>query len=134
MVWHEPVGRSHDRIVKQRLSGKDYNNGWGDLVVMFNALSDPASASAYLDSTPNCMLEGGNTHAFMYHWIETLNTLGTNDASVIADHSFSNIFKKGGVKTYATYNFGIAPLTVSFSDGKKLVAKPKTLTVEKSKP
>ena len=128
------VKRNHDRIVEQRLGGKDYNNGWGDLVVMFNALSDPAAASAYLNNTPDCRLEGGNTHAFMYHWIETLNTLGKNDASVIADHPFSNVFKKNGVKTYATYNFGTVPLTVAFSDGKTLVAKPKTLTVEKSKP
>lgn len=126
------VQKNHDRIVEKRPGGKDYNTGWGDLVIMFNALSDPASASAYLATTPNCKLEGGNTHAFMYHWIETLNTLGTNDASVIADHPLSNVFKKNGVKTYAAYNFDASPRTVSFSDGMKLVAKPKALTVVKS--
>ncbi len=128
------VKKNHDRIVEKRPGGKDYNNGWGDLVVMFNALSDPASASSYMTATPDCSLEGGNTHAFMYHWIETLNTLGTNDASVTANHPFSNVFKKNGVKTYATYNFGTAPLTVAFSDGNKVVAKPKSLTVQKAKP
>ena len=66
----------------------------------------------------------------MYHWIHTLNTLGLNDASVMADHPFSNVFNKNGRKTYATYNHGSSPLSVSFSDGMKLVAKPKALTVQ----
>lgn len=128
------VKKNHDRIVEKRAEGKNYNNGWGDLVVMFNALSDPAAASAYIEKTPGCSLEGGNTHAFMYHWIETLNTLGINDASVTADHPFSNVFKKNGVKTYAAYNYGPGPLKVTFSDGAKLVAKPKSLTVQPATP
>ncbi len=130
----EYVKRNHDRIVEKRKEGKNYNNGWGDLVVMFNALNDPASASAYLEKTPDCSLEGGNTHAFMYHWIETLNGLGINDATVVADHPFTNVFTKNGVKTYAAYHFGNSPLNVTFSDGTKLVAKPKSLTVHAAKP
>jgi hypothetical protein len=101
---------------------------------MFNALQDPAMASAYMEKNPECSLEGGNTHAFMYHWIETLNTLGINDASVTSDHPFTNVFRKDGVKTYAAYNFGAEPLNVAFSDGKKLIAKPRALTVETEKP
>jgi endoglucanase Acf2 len=130
----EYVKKNHDRIVEKRAEGDNYNNGWGDLVVMFNALNDPAMASAYLEKHPDCSLEGGNTHAFMYHWIETLNTLGINDASVTADHPFTNVFIKDGVKTYAAYHFGSEPLEVSFSDGMKLTAQPKTLTVKTQKP
>jgi len=128
------VKKNHDRIVEKRAEGDNYNNGWGDLVVMFNALSDPAMASAYMDKNPDCSLEGGNTHAFMYHWIETLDTLGINDASVVADHPFTNVFTKDGVKTYAAYNFGSEPLSVTFSDGINLVAKPKALTVQAQDP
>jgi hypothetical protein len=87
-----------------------------------------------MDKLPDCSLEGGNTHAFMYHWIQTLNTLGINDASVISDHPFTNVFKKNGARTYAAYNFGDTPLNVAFSDGTKLVAKPKSLTLQKAKP
>ena len=87
-----------------------------------------------MDKNPNCSLEGGNTHAFMYHWIETLDTLGINDASVMADHPFTNVFNKNGVKTYVAYNFRTRPLDVSFSDGTKLTAKPQSLTVQKAKP
>ena len=123
------VKKNHDRIVEKRKGGKDYNNGWGDLVIMFYALSDPTAAAAYIDATPDCKLEGGNTHAFMYHWIHTLDTLGINDASVIADYPFTNVFKKDGRKTYAAYNYGTTPLTISFSDGSKILAKPASLTV-----
>lgn len=124
------VQTNFDRIVEVREKGDDFNNGWGDLVVMFGALSDPAMATAYLDGNPNCSLEGGNTHAFMYHWTHTLDTLGRNDSSVTADSPFTNVYLKEGKKTYAAYNFQNKPLKVTFSDGTSLLAKPKSLTVK----
>ena len=123
---------NHDRIVERREDGSDYNNGWGDLIVMFNALSDPASAAEYFDTNPECMIEGGNTHAFMYHWIHTLKRLGINDASVTADHPFVNVYTKGGKKSYAVYNFNDTPLKVRFSDRKTVVAAPHGLTLTTS--
>ncbi|MEX2215267.1 MAG: glycosyl hydrolase [Phycisphaeraceae bacterium] len=127
------VKKNHDRIVEKRKGGSDYNNGWGDLVIMFYALSDPAAAAKYIDANPNCKLEGGNSHAFMYHWIHTLSTLGINDAKVTADYPISNIFLKDGVRTYVVYNFQATPLTVTFSDGFKLLAEPSKLTVAPSR-
>ena len=127
------VKRNHDRIVEKRKGGRDYNNGWGDLVVMFHALDDPHDAAQYIDANPDCKLEGGNSHAFMYHWIYTLNNLGRNDASVTADYPVVNVFRKGGVKSYAVYNYQTTPLTVSFSDGTKVVARPKTLTLRRGR-
>ncbi|MCY2994951.1 MAG: glycosyl hydrolase [Planctomycetota bacterium] len=123
------VKKNHDRIVEKRQGGSDYNNGWGDLVVMFYALSDPAAAARYIDAHPDCKLEGGNSHAFMYHWIYTLNNLGRNDAAVTADYPLVNVYQKGRTKTYAAYNYQATPLTVKFSDGVTLVAKPKSLTL-----
>lgn len=123
------VKKNHDRIVEKREKGNDYNNGWGDLVVMFNALNDPQMAAKYIDENPSCSLEGGNTHAFMYHWIHTLDRLGRNDSGIISTHPFTNIYLKGGKKTYAAYNFQNKPLVVRFSDGFKMTAKPGTLTV-----
>lgn len=124
------VKRNHDRIVEKREKGADYNNGWGDLVAMFGALNDPAPAVKYLDTTPDCSLEGGNTHAFMYHWLNTLDHFGQNDASVTADHPYVNVFKKDGKKTYVVYNFEETPLTVRFSDGGVVESKTGGLTVK----
>lgn len=125
------VKKNHDRIIEGRKGGRDYNSGWGDLVIMFHALSDPAPAAAYIDAVPDCKIEGGNSHSFMYHWIYTLKNLGINDTGVTADHPMHNVLKKGGAKTYAVYNYHASPLTVTFSDGKKVTAKPKAMTVVK---
>ncbi|GHC60193.1 glycosyl hydrolase [Roseibacillus persicicus] len=124
------VEKNYSRIVKEREQGNDLNNGWGDLVCMFGALSKPDRAADYIDANPQCSLEGGNTHAFMYHWIHTLNSLGRNDASVTSDHLFSNVYLKGGKRTYAAFNHGKEPLQVSFSDGTSLTAAPGVLTVK----
>ena len=126
----EYVKKNYDRIIEQREGGSDFSTDWGDLVVMFGALSDPAPAVKYIDSHPDCKLEGGNTHAFMYHWIHTLDALGLNDATVTSTHPFTNIYLKDGKKTYAAYNFGEKALKVSFSDGFALVAAPRGLTVK----
>ena len=124
------VKKNHDRIVERRKGGADYNTGWGDLVVMFYALNDPAAAAAYLDANPNCKLEGGNTHAFMYHWIHTLKNVGLIEPSVTADSPLAAVFTKNGKKTYAAYNGEAKPVVVTFSDGVKLQAKPRALTLQ----
>ena len=125
----EYVKRNHDRIVSKRPGGTDFNTGWGDLVVMFGALNDPRTAATYFDANPECKLEGGNTHAFMDHWIGTLDRLGLNDASVYSDHPFTNVFVKDGRRTYVAYQFGTDPMLVKFSDGTRFEATPGKLTV-----
>ncbi len=127
----EYVKKNHNRIVERRKGGRDFNNGWGDLVVMFGALADPAAAAAYIDANPNCKIERGNSHAFMYHWIYTLKNLGRCDSRITADHPIHCVFTKDGVRTYAAYNHGDRPITVRFSDGTRLAAPPGKLTVRK---
>ena len=116
-------------VVKQRENGSDFNKGWGDLVVMFNALADPKSSAKYIDANPNCNLEGGNSHAFMYHWIHTLDQLGTIDASITSDYMFANVFVRNGKKTYVVYNFHDELLEVKFSDGTFVKTKSAGLMV-----
>jgi endoglucanase Acf2 len=127
------VRKNHARLVEKREGGDDYGTGWGDLVVMFRALADPAAAAAYIDAHPDCKLEEGNTHAFMYHWIHTLDRLGINDTGITADHPFTNVFRRDGVKTYVSYHFDDKPAPVRFSDGTVLQPKGKGLSVLKKK-
>jgi endoglucanase Acf2 len=123
------VGRNFARIVEKRPGGRDFNTGWGDLVVMFGALADPAMAAQWLDANPDCKIEGGNLRAFMDHWIGTLERLGGPDPGVTADHPFATVFVKKGVKSHAAHNFGSNPLTVVFSDGVRLTVPPRSTTV-----
>ncbi|XZE52596.1 glycosyl hydrolase [Planctomycetaceae bacterium SH139] len=124
------VQLSFERICETRTGGDDFNMPWGDLLVMFGALQDPNSAVKYLQATPECHVETGNSHAFMYHWIHTLDRLGVNDAAVTADHPFFNVYSKAGKRTYAVYNFEQTPRRVEFSDGTSLLAAPRAMTVQ----
>jgi len=126
------VQANYDAVMKKRENGANLSKGWGDLVVMFGALANSKQAAAHIDANPRCHLEGGNSHAFMYHWIHTLNELGTNDASVTADHLFANVFVRDGKKTHVAYNFHNEPLTVRFSDGVVMSSKVKGLFVKRS--
>ncbi len=125
------VKKNFDRIVQKRKGGRDFNTGWGDLVVMFGALNDPAAAAEYIDAHPRCRLEGGNSHAFMYHWIYTLSNLGRNDAGLTADYPIQNVFRRNGANTYVVYNCDGSPLRVRFSDGKVVNSTGKGLTVSR---
>ncbi|QEG22525.1 glycosyl hydrolase [Mariniblastus fucicola] len=116
------VKQNYDSVARDRKNGSDLNKGWGDLLVMFGALYDPEPAAMFINANPDCHLEGGNSHAFMYHWIHTLNEIGTNDASVTADYLFANVFVRNGRRTYVIYNFHDRPLEVTFSDGTKLTS------------
>jgi endoglucanase Acf2 len=128
------VKTNHDRIVSQRKGGADYNNGWGDLVVMFRALAEPREAAAWFDAHPDCKLEGGNTRPFMSHWLHTLDRLGVNDPAVVADTPFFNVFVRNGRRTHAVFNYGSAASTVRFSDGTTITAKPSSLTTVPASP
>lgn len=124
------VRKAHDRLLAVRKTGRDYNSGWGDLVCMFGALHEPDTAAAFVEANPRCKVEGGNTRAFLHHWVHTLKALGRNDAAVTADHPLAVVFTKNGRRTYAAYNSDSRSLTVTFSDGAKLLARPRTLSVE----
>ena len=127
------VKKNFDEITRRRKNGTDYNNGWGDLVVMFAALYDPSIGRKHLQSVPDCKIEEGNTRAFMHHWLQTLSRYGRNHSDITSNHPFVNVYLKDGSSTYMAYNFNHEPLTVTFSDGTRLKAKPGKLTIHESK-
>lgn len=123
------VKRNFDQITSRRKLGSDYNNGWGDLVLMFGGLHDPTIGLAHLNRHRECKIEGGNTHAFMLQWLSTLDYYGLNCPEITSNYPFVNVFTKAGKITYVAYNFEDKPLKIKFSDGKQLLAKPNALTV-----
>ena len=126
----EYVRRNFERIVSKRKDGKDFNKGWGDLVVMFGALSDPQPAISHLKTHPTCKIESGNSRAFMEHWVSTLNTLGRIDPTTTSAHPFANVYVRDEKKTYAAYNFDSQPTVVKFSDGATLTVAPDSMAVK----
>jgi endoglucanase Acf2 len=116
----EYVRKNYQQIVSKRKGGTDFNTGWGDLVLMFGALDDPTPAVAHLTAHPSCKIESGNSRAFMEHWIGTFVALGQIDATTTSAHPFTNVFVRNGKKSYAAYNYGITPASVTFSDGTQL--------------
>lgn len=124
------VKTNHDDIVKRRKSGRDYNEGWGDLVAMFGALQNPTALKQHMDANRDCKVEGGNTRAFMYQWAQTLTHFGHNDASVTADYPFVNVFQKAGQRSWVIYNFRDQPLTVTFSDGTVVESTTRGITTK----
>ncbi|MFD6337622.1 glycosyl hydrolase [Streptomyces sp. NPDC060131] len=112
--------------IQRNLAELERENGgpaveWRDILWEFEALADPAGAKAKWDAgnagyTP----EAGESRAHTYHWIGTLDALGAPDATVTGSVPTSAVFSKGGVRTYAAYNFESAARTVTFSDGTTL--------------
>ena len=123
------VKRNFDRITEKRENGNNYNNGWGDLVLMFGGLQDPSLGLSHLKQKPECKIEDGNTHAFMCHWLQALDRYGRNQPKVTSNHPFVNVYIKDSKTTYAAYNFEQSPKRVTFSDGTTLIAEPGKLTV-----
>jgi endoglucanase Acf2 len=129
------LGRYPEYVRKNYEALKAENGGeawdsWGDLVLMYRALSDPADAirqhEALGDKLP---IEGGNSRANAVHWIHVLDALGQVDRTVTADYPLTAVFKKDGRRTYVAYSMEGAR-TVTFSDGTVVKAAGKGFVVE----
>jgi endoglucanase Acf2 len=119
------IRRAYPVIMAERRARENLNAGWGDLILMFHAGQDPAEAAAFLAANPAMKVEPGNSRAFLYHWIHTLDNLGVVDRTVTADYPFHTVFAKAGKKTYVAYNMTDQPLRVTFTDGTRIDCKTK---------
>ena len=90
--------------------------GWGDILLMYQALADPAGALKD-GNLATQELEGGNSRANLYQWIHFLNKVGQVDTSVSADTPLYAVFKNGKTRTYLVYSLTSQPQKVTFSDG-----------------
>jgi endoglucanase Acf2 len=115
------VRRAYDEVYK-------LNRGkiliWRDYFWMFLAMADADEAVELFEQDPYYTPEFGNTAAKTYQWIYNMQALGKVDTSVTADQPTYAVFKKGEGRTYVAFNPTKKPLTVRFSDGKKLSVPP----------
>lgn len=119
------VKRNYENML--RACGSTEPPNWKDIQYMYYALYDPAAAKNMWNGSIEP--EGGESKAHTYHWITSLDGLGTPDFSVTANTPLYSVFNKNGKKTYAVYNASSISKVVSFSDGKKVTAAPKSLVV-----
>ena len=107
---------------------------WRDLWWNLWAMVDPESAIAdYETMAPNYNTEAGETKAHTYHWLQTFNALGhiqTGTGDLTANHPAAVAFKKNNEMNYVAYNFGDAPLEISYSDGKTFTVPANSFKVD----
>ena len=119
----EYVRRNIDNVVA--LAGNE-NLDWMEFFAPYLALIDPEKALKWFDAQYPKLNPRARPIAFQ--WITALQTLGQLDTKVTADYSAALVFNKAGKKSYVAYNYGDAPVTVTFSDGKKIDA-PKGISI-----
>jgi len=101
---------------------------WQDIMVKYLALSNPSLALSKwrTDLSP----EAGESKAFTYYWLNSLNKNGTLDTSTYATNSsLSVVLNKDGVKTYVVFNPSSTTKEIVFSNGVRVQAAPRTITV-----
>jgi endoglucanase Acf2 len=109
-------------------TGKNWG-GWGDLILMYQALSDAPGALVNCEFETQ-EIEDGNSRANFYHWVNFLNKAGQVDTSVSADTPLYTVFKKNGKRTYLVYSATAQPRKVTFSDGTVIAVRKAGLCVK----
>lgn len=128
-LYPEYCRRNYDALVRE--NGSDKWTDWGDLVVMYRALDNPADALRQYHAAPAMPIEAGNSRTHLYHWIQTLNALGRVDRAVTANYPLYAVFTKDGKRSYVVCNLDAAERAVKFSDGTTVRAAAKSFAVQK---
>ncbi len=126
-IAHDKKDAKRDQSLPPR-TGKNWG-GWGDVILMYQALADAPGALA------NCNfetqeIESGNSRANFYYWMHFLSKAGQVDTSISADTPLYGVFKKGNQRTYFVYSATAQPRRVTFSDGKVIVTRKVGIVTE----
>ena len=119
------VKRNLDALVA--LAGSEKLD-WMEVFSSYQALIDPEKALQWFDA-PSTKIDA-EKRARTYHWITALKELGRVDAEVTADYPEAMAFTKNGKRAYIVYNYMDTPLSVLFSDGTKVDAGHKGVTLK----
>ncbi|HSK12070.1 MAG TPA: glycosyl hydrolase, partial [Phnomibacter sp.] len=102
-------------------------NLWFENYWIYRSFTDPAHALSLYNNYADYKPKFGNSDAHTYHWLHSVNGMGTVDATVTANHPLASVFNKGGEKTYVAHNYGSSNITVTYSDGFSMPVPARTL-------
>ncbi|PQJ74276.1 glycosyl hydrolase [Polaribacter gangjinensis] len=106
-------------------------NLWHDTYWKYLSFINPQAAIDMYDAYPDRNLKFGISDAQTYHWLHSMNAMGTVDASITANEPIAAVFVKNGVKTYVAHNYSNAPKTVTFSDGFQLLVPARQMATNR---
>lgn len=113
-------------IAQMHLLQKDGRDSeWMNGTQMALALADPEAALADFLANPQYQSGGGEeSRVYTLEWIQTLVKLGIPDLTVKSNSAFAVAFNKKGAMSYTAFNPTTKEITVTFSNGMKLVVPP----------
>ncbi|WP_445749365.1 glycosyl hydrolase [Polaribacter sp.] len=106
-------------------------NLWHDTYWKYLSFINPQAAIDMYDAYPDRNLKFGISDAQTYHWLHSMNAMGTVDTSITANEPIAAVFVKNGVKTYVAHNYLNAPKTVTFSDGFQLLVPARQMATNR---
>ena len=106
-------------------------NLWHDVMWEYLSFIDPRTAIDLYNSYPNRTLKFGISDAQTYHWLHAMNALGRLSDTITADYPVAVVFENAGELTYVAHNFSSESLTVTFSDGYKLLVPPNVMATSR---
>jgi endo-1,3(4)-beta-glucanase len=109
------------------LSNEENPNLWHDMMWKYLSFIDPVKAIELYDSYPDRNLKFGTSDAQTYHWLHSMNGLGSLNSTITADYPIAAVFEKGADKIYVGHNYDDTERTITFSDGYQLVVPPNQL-------
>ena len=79
---HASVTADYPLFNVYRKGGADFSKGWGDLLLMFGALNDPATAVKYIDQNPKWpVTKGGKKTYVVFNFGREKRTIRFSDGT-----------------------------------------------------
>jgi hypothetical protein len=100
---------------------------WQDILHQYQALADPDRALKTYNDRGS--VEDGDSRSHAWHWIHSLQHMGTPDFTIQANAPMYAVFKRSDAqRTYVVCNPGAQALQVKFSNGVQVTAAPHGLS------
>lgn len=116
----------NDAEIIKELNGKTPT--WKDILWMYRALHDPATALGQWYADPEYIPEEGCSKPHTLHWLHNLKKMGGPEMSIRANVPLHAVFRHpSGTKSYAAYNAAMESVLVQFTDGFAMTVGPRSM-------